>query len=439
MSNSTQPTEDSGAELVVAMVSGLLAALWRFRVELVLLGLPALAYLRLAALIGKGPAALVVGLIVVVALIVPATRRRVVALFVRAHWRRRMERALRQLAPTCFGDVPPLVGRITKSRFGVHVAVRLRQGHAPAHLEQAAEHLAAALRVAHVRVERERTDGSVVYLTLVLADPFAAGPLHSPWSDVETTSLWAPVPIGLDESGRLVTLALAERNLLAGGEPGSAKSNLLQQIAAVTALDPTAQLYCLDPKVVELWRWAPVAAGFAGANLDEALAMLRRLDVEMAERYQFLQERHQRKITATDGVGLKVLLIDELMIYLTDTDKKASAEFASLLRKLVALGRAAGIVVVVATQKPSVDVLPSSIRDNIAYRAAFRCSTREASDTILGTGWASNGYSASDIDAATPGVCWLLADGSSPQRLRCFYLSDNELDALVERACVLRQ
>lgn len=439
MSNTTKPAENSGTDLIFAMVEGLLTLLWRLRVELILIGLPALGYLRLAALIGKGPAALCVGLVVVGVLVVPPTRRRLVTVLVRAHWRRRIERALRQLAPRCFGDIPPLVGRITKSRFGVHVTVRLRPGHAPAHLEQAADHLAAALRVAQVRVERERTDGSVVYLTVVLGDPFATGPLRSPWSGVERTSLWEPVPIGLDESGLVVTLGLAERNLLAGGEPGSAKSNLLQQIAAVTALDPTAQLYCLDPKVVELSRWAPVAAGFAGADLDEALAVLRLLDAEMAERYRFLQERHQRKIAATDGLGLRVLLIDELMVYLTDPDKKASAEFASRLRKLVALGRAAGIVVVVATQKPSTDVLPSSIRDNIAYRAAFRCSTREASDTILGAGWASNGYSASDIDAATPGVCWLLAEGVSPKRLRCFYLSDDELDALVERARVLRR
>jgi S-DNA-T family DNA segregation ATPase FtsK/SpoIIIE len=132
-----------------------------------------------------------------------------------------------------------------------------------------------------------------------------------------------------------------------------------------------------------------------------------------------------------------VLLVDELMIYLTG-EKRAAAELASLLRRLVALGRAAGIICVLATQKPSADVVPSSIRDNVAYRVAFRTTTREASDTILGGGWASNGYSATDIDAATPGVCWLLAEGASPRKLRCAYLADDELDAIVARATALR-
>ena len=125
------------------------------------------------------------------------------------------------------------------------------------------------------------------------------------------------------------------------------------------------------------------------------------------------------------------------MIYLTGEKKKA-AELAGLLRRLVALGRAAGIVCVLATQRPSVDVVPSSIRDNVAYRVAFRTTAREASDTILGAGWATSGHSSAGIDAGTPGVCLLLAEGATPRRLRSYYLSDEDLDAIVARATVLR-
>ena len=127
------------------------------------------------------------------------------------------------------------------------------------------------------------------------------------------------------------------------------------------------------------------------------------------------------------------------MIYLTDPDKKTAAEFASLLRSLVALGRAAGIIVVLATQKPATDVLPSSVRDNIAIRAAFRCTTKDHSDTILGAGWATNGISAADIDVGQPGVCYLLAEGSTPHKLRCYHLSDEDLDRIVARSEGLRR
>lgn len=438
MSEANHTSNDSGADLVVAIIGGVLGLLWRYRVELVLAALPALAYVRLKGLLGADVAGVLVGLGVGLVLLVAPIRRGLARLLTRARWRRRIERALRQLAPRCFGDLAPLVGRIRTSHYGVHVGLRLRPGHAPVHLEQAAEHLAAALRVREVRVERERQDGSVVYLTLVRVDPFGEAVIASPLVQAARTDLWHALPIGLDETGRAVTLSLPERSVLVGGEPAAGKSALMQQLAAFAALDPSVGLYCLDPKVVELSRWAPVAAGVAGADLDEAISVLRSLAAEMDRRYRFLAEHHRRKLEPGDGLGLQVLLVDELMIYLTG-EKKQAAELASLLRRLVALGRAAGIVCVLATQKPSADVVPSSIRDNVAYRVAFRTTTREASDTILGGGWATIGYSATDIDAGLPGVCWLLAEGSSPRKLRSAYLSDDELDAIVARAKALRR
>ena len=81
----------------------------------------------------------------------------------------------------------------------------------------------------------------------------------------------------------------------------------------------------------------------------------------------------------------------------------------------MARGRAAGIVVVAATQKPASDVVPTSIRDLFGYRLALRCSTRDASDTVLGAGWAAEGYSAPPT--STPphrGVGYLLAEGTVP-------------------------
>lgn len=438
MSSASAPN-DTSPDLVSELLEVLLAGLWRFRVEVVLLGIPAAGFGLLARSLGPNLGGALIGVALCIVLVVPATRRFLVERLARAHWRRRLEKALGHLAHDCFADRRPIVGRVRRSAVGVACELHLLPGGAPVHVEKSAEHLACALGVGEVRVERVKHDASVVRLHVVTRDPFGRGPIACPWVSASAMSLWEPVSIGEDELGRPVPLTLVERNLLAGGEPGSAKSNLLQQIAAVTALDPEASLWCLDPKVVELARWAGVAAGIAGADVTEAICVLQTLSDEMAKRYSYLKQRRTRKITEEDGLGLHVLLVDEAMIYLTDPDKKVAAEFAALLRTLVALGRAAGIIVVLATQKPATDVLPSSVRDNIAVRAAFRCTTKDHSDTILGAGWATNGISAADIDVGQPGVCYLLAEGATPQKLRCYHLADEDLDQIVERSEALRR
>lgn len=92
-----------------------------------------------------------------------------------------------------------------------------------------------------------------------------------------------------------------------------------------------------------------------------------------------------------------------------------------------------------ATQKPSADVVPTSLRDLFGFRWAMRCSTPQASDTILGAGWASGGYSAAEIDAACRGVGFLLHEGGLPVRLRAFHLDDAAVAGIAERAEKIRQ
>jgi DNA segregation ATPase FtsK/SpoIIIE, S-DNA-T family len=79
-------------------------------------------------------------------------------------------------------------------------------------------------------------------------------------------------------------------------------------------------------------------------------------------------------------------------------------------------------------------VVPTFLRDLFGFRWALRCSTPDASDTILGRGWASQGYSAASIDPAMRGVGLLLQEGGIPTRLRSCYLDDLELAELARRA-----
>src|SRR5918994_2937256 len=139
-----------------------------------------------------------------------------------------------------------------------------------------------------------------------------------------------------------------------------------------------------------------------------------------------------------DWLPLYLVVIEELAYFTNGPDRKASAAFYVLLRDFVARGRAAGMVTVASTQKPPADVVPTYLRDLFGFRWALRCSTPEASDTILGRGWASQGYSAAQIDPIARGVGLLLQEGGVPVRLRSCYLDDLDLAELARRAEALR-
>jgi S-DNA-T family DNA segregation ATPase FtsK/SpoIIIE len=159
----------------------------------------------------------------------------------------------------------------------------------------------------------------------------------------------------------------------------------------------------------------------------------------MNARYARLEEEHRRKVTPGDGMPLQVVVCDELAYYLTMGDRNETRDFTTLARDIVARGRAVGIVFLAATQKPSHEIIPTSLRDLFAFRWALRCTTPQASDTILGAGWASRDYSAARIDTAHRGVGYLLAEGGEPRRIKSFYLDNDDLEALAARAEALRK
>jgi DNA segregation ATPase FtsK/SpoIIIE, S-DNA-T family len=189
---------------------------------------------------------------------------------------------------------------------------------------------------------------------------------------------------------------------------------------------------------VELSLWLDVAGQFVGRSQIDAVSALREVQSEMDDRYRELSKARLRKIERSGPSGLVLVVIDELALYLRGGERSLREEFAELLRDLVARGRAAGIIVVAATQKPSHDIVPTFIRDLFAYRLALRCTSPEASDTILGQGWASQGFSASTIDPQQRGVGLLLAEGGIPRQILSANIPDHDLKLLVDRAVQAR-
>ena len=142
----------------------------------------------------------------------------------------------------------------------------------------------------------------------------------------------------------------------------------------------------------------------------------------------------------TPDRAARVVENDEYAYFSATVGTKQDREkFAALTRDLVARGRAAGVIIILATQRPSHQVIDPSMRDLFGYRWAFRCTTDSSSDVVLGQGWAGDGYTAADIDPLARGVGWLLSETGIPRRIKAAYLTDDHIKYLAAYAADLRR
>ena len=211
--------------------------------------------------------------------------------------------------------------------------------------------------------------------------------------------------MGIDEFGQPVHIRIIYRNLLAAGEPGGGKSGLLNTFAAHTVLSVRSRLVLFDGKQVELGMWDHIADEFVGPDLDHAIITLLPpaardgQPVRLAARPPPPQDRTRRRPVRHHHHVRR----DRPVRHRAGHRDRSNASSSSLLRDLVARGRAAAMPVLAATQRPSVDIIPKSLRDLFGYRAAFRCTSTGSSDIILGDGWSDAGFSATDIAPTNPG------------------------------------
>lgn len=285
------------------------------------------------------------------------------------------------------------------------------------------------------RVERDPISGRVVFTRRI--DPLLKV-IDYPWDEEIGID---SIPFSVDEDGTPVRLKIVESNILIGGIPGSGKSGASTAILAGLSRLEHVALYGVDLKLVELDMWSP---RFERTALTAASAhdLLGRLMAEMFERYKWLRLNKRKKFSADmfdDQHPLIVLVIDELARLVQTGDQKFTTEINGYLRQLVALGRAAGIVVITMTQKPETAVIPSSFRDLLAQRVAFATTTREMTDTVLGSGVSQNGGDAHLIPQSLKGANFLTNEESrTPRRTRAYWVPDEEVPTLAERTAHLK-
>ncbi|GAA1392733.1 FtsK/SpoIIIE domain-containing protein [Luteococcus peritonei] len=266
------------------------------------------------------------------------------------------------------------------------------------------------------------------------------------WESAPTVT---SIPFGLDYQSRLVNLGLLESNILMGGQPGSGKSggatSYLCGVSRITSV-PIAMIG-LDPKRVELAPWKARFSRIA-TTPDDATEVLRAVMQEVDRRYEYLQEVGKKKFGPTDfttAMPLILLHVDELAdlvsVGATKEEKASEQERATLMRRIVALGRASGVCCVFATQKPSSDVIPTSLRDLIQLRVGFATATPEMTDTVLGSGMSRNGGLCHEIPSSRSmkGVGYVVDESSRyPRRMKSFWVPDEDVPAIVDSVAHLR-
>ncbi len=251
--------------------------------------------------------------------------------------------------------------------------------------------------------------------------------------------MYDAIHFGIDENGHNLNVTIMYRSLLMGGLPGAGKSTLINTVVAYAALCSDCDLWLFDGKLVELSPWRTVAHAFVGNDLDEAITAMETLADEVAIRYARMDAVGRRKIERRDHLRVILAVIDELAYYTAIAGTEAQQErFITLLLYVVAFGRAVGVLVVAATQRPSADIVPTKVRDIFGFRIAFRCATDSSSDIILSPGWAGEGYSAKNIAPESIGVGLALVEGGIPVRFKAGLLTDTDVLDVVAYATILR-
>ncbi len=255
------------------------------------------------------------------------------------------------------------------------------------------------------------------------------------------------VALGKDISGKPIIADLAKMpHLLIAGSTGSGKSvcmNALINSILYKATPDEVKFLMVDPKKVELGNYNGIPHLISPVVTDakKAASALRWAVHEMERRYELFaangvkdmprfnalsEQRISEAQTEEEKAGIEIMpyivvLIDEL----ADLMMVAPADVEDAICRLAQMARAAGIHLVVATQRPSVDVITGIIKANIPSRIAFAVSSQIDSRTILDMGGAEKLLGRGDMLFYPTGL-------PKPQRVQGVYVSDKEIDRIVE-------
>jgi DNA segregation ATPase FtsK/SpoIIIE, S-DNA-T family len=298
--------------------------------------------------------------------------------------------------------------------------------------------LTLALAVSRLRIEAPVPGRSVVGIEVPNNKTSLVrlrGILESPIFSSMRSSLG--VALGRDVAGMPTVIDLAKLpHLLIAGTTGSGKSVLINAFITCLVFNNTPEqlnLVMIDPKKVELVRFngLPHLIGHVEVEADRAVGVLRWLTAEMDRRYELFEQMSARNIGGYNrkvGRGSKThrrlpyigVFIDEL----ADLMHMYPGDVERNLCRLAQMARATGIHLVVATQRPSTDVITGLIKANFPARLSFSVASGTDSRVILDSVGAENLLGRGDMLYQAP-------DAAGPARIQGVYVTDSEIEHIV--------
>jgi len=263
-------------------------------------------------------------------------------------------------------------------------------------------------------------------LRILDRDPHAGA---VPWRGPAVASITKPIDLGPFEDAEPCRVSFLRRHAIIGGATGSGKSGGLNGLLASLAACGDVVIWAIDLKRgMELTPWAPcidrlaTTPAEAGTLLADAVAV-------MFARAQHLADHSTREWNPSPRMPALVILIDEYAELAKDVPS-ALGDTDTIAR----LGRAPAVTLVVATQRPTQQVMGegSAVRSQMNIRIAFRVEEQRDVDLILGQGKRKAGWHADTLDA--PGKFLIVSpEHAAPQRARAYLVTDDDVRDAVTR------
>ena len=247
----------------------------------------------------------------------------------------------------------------------------------------------------------------------------------------KNTSSKIPICIGKDISGNIEVIDLSKTpHLLVAGTTGSGKSVFINTLLAsiLYKFSPKElRLILIDPKMLELSVYNDIAHLLTPVVTEpkKAIIALKWVCKEMERRYSLMNEENTRSLEGYNQKSIEklpyiVVFIDEM----ADLMMTAGKEVEHYVQRLAQMARACGIHLVMATQRPSVDIITGSIKANFPSRISFQVASKYDSRTVLGEIGAEQLLGNGDM--------LMTKNGGNIIRYQSAFISDNEVNKLIK-------
>ncbi len=297
--------------------------------------------------------------------------------------------------------------------------------------------------------------GGRLELTVLKVEMSKARPKPWPLRKAGTADIFGPLPFGTDQRSQPVGIPLIESNMLIGSLPGAGKTASLRCVLLGCALDPTVELHVWELKGSgDLEAFERIAHAY-GSGVDDdtvagALAGLRWLLGELGRRSAKLKALREsardlvpdskvtRALADRRSLGLHpiVFVVDEAQeLFAHDEYGKEAGDLAT---RIIKRGRALGVMLILATQRPDKDSLPTGVSANVGTRFCLRVMGQVENDMVLGTSSYKNGIRATSFTRSDRGIGYLVGATDAPVVVRTYYLDAPDSDAVVARAHAAR-